>query len=497
MSKQDESDMYYSGDPYGSVLRQLKALVEKPEYVTLLTGVQGGGKSVVLEQATQFYSEQGYLTRYFPQSPDSPLMLRSMLHKSFGWQKTHNFKRDLQKHLVSEAKSHKGIVLVFDDCELMNNATLLEATKLTEVKITESCVLSIIICGSDLLNDRLNRDHELRMVKQCVSLSLALPAMDKQASSQFVRQFFDAADQQALVFDPPALALLHKVSKGLPQRITEIASLCSNLHRFQELSSNVGKSDLARVLKHPSLKIRRKIGIKRSAPSLRLIIPAVAAVTTLALLGAAWMTLQPILRATVNPAIIIDPAPAEAMPATSLNSLSLGVDDEPAVTAPATDVLPVTEPFTATAPESAPAPQIFVQMASEVEAEAEAEAEAAPLSPEQIMRDWMAAWQARDVDAYLSYYHPDFFPRGFDSVSAWQQSRRLNIENREWIEIQVSELSISTLADSTIQMQFWLSYQSPGYSDRTRKQLLMQMTDHGWQIVQETNLEIINLSDQL
>lgn len=488
--------MYYAGDPFESVLKRFKALAEQPEFVALLTGAQGGGKSALLEKVTQYYSEQGYLTRYFPQSPDSPLILRGMLHRSFGWQKTHDFKHDLQKHFFSEAQSHKGIILIFDDCELMNNVTLLEASKLNDIKITDSCMLSIIMCGSDLLNDRINRDHDLRWVKQRVSLSVALPAMDKQASSQFVQKFFDTANQPELVLDAPALALLHNVSKGLPKRITEVASLCSNLHRSQELSSNVSKSELARVLKHPSLKIRRKARIKMPAPSRRYAIPVVAGVTTLALLGAAWITLQPMLTAPVNPgivtAIVTPPAPAEVMPAISLDVVpQVVVDDAPAAaTAPATDSLAVTEPVTATAPEPPPAPQPFIQTVSE--ADSELEPELAPVSPEHTMRDWIAAWQARDVEAYLSYYHPDFSSRGFNSVSAWQQSRRLNIENREWIEMQVSELSINERADSTTQLQFWLSYQSPDYSDRTRKQLLMQMTDQGWQIIQELNLEIID-----
>jgi MSHA biogenesis protein MshM len=200
--------MYYAGEPYDSVLQQLKALLGEPEFFVRLTGTQGSGKSTLLEQIARYYAEQGYLTRYFPSNPDSPMALRSALRKSFGLEKSHNFQRSLQEHLTTEAKLYKGIVLIYDDCHLMNNATLLELTKLTDIQINHSCMLSIIMGGSDKLDDRLNRDHELRPVLQRITLSTCLTAMDQKASALFLRIFFDEADQHALVFDAPALALL-------------------------------------------------------------------------------------------------------------------------------------------------------------------------------------------------------------------------------------------------------------------------------------------------
>jgi hypothetical protein len=114
-------------------------------------------------------------------------------------------------------------------------------------------------------------------------------------------------------------------------------------------------------------------------------------------------------------------------------------------------------------------------------------------SPEQTLRNWITAWQSRQLDAYFSFYHSDFFPRGFDSVSAWQENRRRNIGNREWIQMQVSELSTNTIAERVTELQFWLLYQSAAYSDRTHKKIIMRLTDDGWQITEEINLEIIHL----
>ena len=487
--------MYYAGEPYGRVLQQLNALLGAPEFFVRLTGAQGSGKSTLLKHVASYYAEQGYLTRYFPSNPDSPMALHSALRKSFGLENSHDFHRKLQEHLITAARLYKGIVLIFDDCHLMNNATLLELTKLTVIQINHGSMLSIMMGGSDKLDDRLKRDHELRPVLQRITLSIHLPAMDKKASALFVRKFFDDADQQALGLDAPALALLHNASKGLPLYISEIASQCSNLYRSHQLNSPVKKSDLKQVLKLPSFAVRRMTR-PRSAASRRIMVSAAAAAAVLTLLGTAWITILPT-------------APTEQPPVPPVMASNVAISSMSGL---AEDVLPPVAPEDSPAPdlvvatESVPvAAEPVVETAADavVEAQTEPSQTPAPASapassaeqvlptPEQVLQNWIAAWQARDVDAYFSFYYDEFFPSGFDSVSAWQENRRRNISNREWIDLQISELSINNINDATTDLQFWLSYQSPGYSDRTRKQVLMRLTDQGWLITQETNLEIV------
>lgn len=439
--------MYCAEEPYGHLLRQLKAQLGKPEFFVRLTGKKGSGKSALLEQIVGYYTEHGYLARYFPTSPDSPMALRSALRKSFGLEQAHNFQRSLQEHLVSEALHHKGIVLIFDDCHLMSNATLLELTKLTDIQFNNSGMLCLIIGACDTLDSRLNRDHELRPVLQRITLSTHLKAMDKRACTLFLRTFFDAAGQQDLDIDAAAQTLLYNASKGFPHYLSEIAALCSNLYRTKELSSPIRKSDLAQVLRHPSLAAR---GLSRKRPALpRSIMVSAAA---LALMATAWISQ-------------LSTPPVEP---TALSSIAADADDNKSLAE-------ITEELVSPADEQTVASTPGV------------------LSPEQTLRNWVTAWQSRQLDAYFSFYHSDFFPRGFDSVSAWQENRRRNIGNRDWIQMQVSELSTNTIAERVTELQFWLFYQSAAYSDRTHKKIIMRLTDDGWQITEEINLEIIHL----
>lgn len=520
--------MYYAGEPYDSVLAQFKALLDEPEFFARLTGAQGSGKSALIEQAVQYYQQQGYLSRYFSTNPDSPIAFRNTLLRSFGLQKIHNFQRNLQDYLSNEALTHKGIVLVFDDCHLMNNATLLEVTKLTDIQISNSCMLSIIICGSDKLDERLNRDHELRPVLQRITLSAHLRPLDKKGTASFLQKLFDTTNQQGLVFEPQALALLFDVSKGLPQRIIEIGLLSSTLYRSQELSTPVSKSALAQVLRHPSLAMR---GYTRRRSDRKIAIAAAgfAATMLFAVAVSAWYMLRP-TPATIAPdttgANLITPTPPRESPVVAITDDESAVVataeqtsslDNPDVTLPLPqDTLPplggiagtgdiapplssITEINDITSPSDAalelqPAPGAASTTAEQPQSTAEtAVTVSMPDSAEQALQGWITAWQSGDVDAYFSFYHNDFFPRGFDSVGAWQDNRRRNIASREWITMQISELSINHIAERTTQFEFWLDYQSPGYRDRTQKQVLMRLGDQGWQIVQEINLEIIYL----
>jgi type II secretory pathway predicted ATPase ExeA len=456
--------MYCAEEPYDHVLRQLKAQLGKPEFFVRLTGKKGSGKSALLEQIVGYYTEQGYLARYFPTSSDSPMALRSALRKSFGLEQAHNFQRSLQEHLVSEALLHKGIVLIFDDCHLMNNATLLELTKLTDIHFNNSGMLCLIMGACDTLDSRLNRDHELRPVLQRITLSTHLKAMDKKACTLFLRAFFDAAGQQDLEIEPAAQTLLYNASKGFPHYLSEVAALCSNLYRTKELSSPVRKSDLAQVLKHPSLAAR---GLVRNRPALSRSIMVSAA--ALALMATAWISQ---LSTAPN-----DPAALSSIAADATGKKNLAeIADEPVSPADVNDTAQALP-----RQDSVPASEQTVASPSGLS------------SPEQTLRNWITAWQSRQLDAYFSFYHSDFFPRGFDSVSAWQENRRRNIGNREWIQMQVSELSTNNIAERVTELQFWLLYQSAAYSDRTHKKIIMRLTDDGWQITEEINLEIIHL----
>ncbi|MDA1370505.1 MAG: hypothetical protein O2971_07070 [Proteobacteria bacterium] len=185
----------------------------------------------------------------------------------------------------------------------------------------------------------------------------------------------------------------------------------------------------------------------------------------------------------------ISPAPEEPAPVTLLppppTAIVESVDREETV--PAT-------------PEQAPASQLDI-----IEEEEVAVAEVTPVTagiatqtaePELTLeerllarvQEWVSAWESQSMDAYFQYYHRQFEPRYQDSQSAWRANRRRVIGNAEWIRLELSEFQLIAEDNGTIEVQFWLAYESPSYNDSTLKKLLFRSEAGQWLILEEINL---------
>ena len=55
--------------------------------------------------------------------------------------------------------------------------------------------------------------------------------------------------------------------------------------------------------------------------------------------------------------------------------------------------------------------------------------------------DWVKAWSAKDQDAYISFYHPDFHSRGMNRA-AWDKYKRNLAKAYKTIDVQISNLRL-------------------------------------------------------
>lgn len=182
--------------------------------------------------------------------------------------------------------------------------------------------------------------------------------------------------------------------------------------------------------------------------------------------------------------------------------------EEPAVVAlippPPTaivEIVDIVETIPAT-PEQTPAPQLDI----EVEVAAAAVTPATPViattivEPELTLeesllsrvQDWVSAWESQSMDAYFQFYHPQFEPRYQDTQIAWRANRRRVIASAESIRLELSEFQLIAEVNGAIEVQFWLAYESPSYSDSTLKKLLFRSEAGYWLILEEINLVVRN-----
>lgn len=103
---------------------------------------------------------------------------------------------------------------------------------------------------------------------------------------------------------------------------------------------------------------------------------------------------------------------------------------------------------------------------------------------------WVAAWQEKELAGYFASYHSGFVPRYQDTQAEWRSNRRRVIGNAAWIRLEMSEFEFIGIDAGMMEVHFWLSYESPTYSDNTQKKLLMVEEDGEWRIMEEINLQV-------
>lgn len=132
----------------------------------------------------------------------------------------------------------------------------------------------------------------------------------------------------------------------------------------------------------------------------------------------------------------------------------------------------------AAAPTATPAPAAVVPAA--------AKPAAATDDPTPRLRDWAAAWSAKNVEGYLGFYASDFKPAK-GSRAAWEQQRRRLVGKDGAVEVTLDDISTRSQPDGSAITSFTQKYRSANFNDTTKKELRWQRQNGGWVIVQESN----------
>jgi ketosteroid isomerase-like protein len=102
---------------------------------------------------------------------------------------------------------------------------------------------------------------------------------------------------------------------------------------------------------------------------------------------------------------------------------------------------------------------------------------------------WRQAWSAKDIDAYIAAYAPDYAGREAErSREAWIAERRQRIVSRRNISVGIADLELSE-RDGDVVATFDQTYRADELVLRSRKQLRLAPTGAGrWLIIGETEL---------
>jgi len=100
---------------------------------------------------------------------------------------------------------------------------------------------------------------------------------------------------------------------------------------------------------------------------------------------------------------------------------------------------------------------------------------------------WSKSWSSMNLDDYLDMYSSHFEPSKGMSLSAWKKQRAKRFK-KDFIKINISNVSIEFTACKKAKVTFDQHYESPGYSDNTKKLILFEKIDSRWFIQKERSV---------
>ena len=97
---------------------------------------------------------------------------------------------------------------------------------------------------------------------------------------------------------------------------------------------------------------------------------------------------------------------------------------------------------------------------------------------------WAKAWSAKDVATYLAYYTSDFQPTSGQTHKAWAEDRRVRIEGKGSISVNIGAPQVS-VDGNTATVRFRQQYISNQLRSNGPKTLVLVKQSGKWQIKQE------------
>jgi tetratricopeptide (TPR) repeat protein len=98
---------------------------------------------------------------------------------------------------------------------------------------------------------------------------------------------------------------------------------------------------------------------------------------------------------------------------------------------------------------------------------------------------WAQAWSSKNLDQYFASYGASFQPAKGESRKSWEQQRRERITRPAKINVEVSNINITSTADDSAKVHFKQTYRADAKPIYTSKTLMMKKQGDNWFIEQE------------
>lgn len=523
--------MYLKVSPYKDILEGITTSLQISEGLIKLTGRPRIGKSSLCLELFRQLEGENKKVLYFLSPPKSAEQMQEKILDHLGINSGTNFTKALTAYLMAKPLEKRQLYLIFDDTEKLDDTTFASIRMLCNIQDEQHSLVRPVICGSPALDQRL-KHNEYRSVAQYISQSFTLPPMTAEQLKDFYWAWWR---EQGIEIQPPSarvIASLFRQTKGLPGEA--VRHLQQTGERRQEAPTPIHAAELEPALPEPvkarpaesgftvikevpdtAVQVPRRQRQRNTELSLGLFFgvlllgiggvmyylyssiedrPAVRTVSSTSPAARPQTVAEP---QNVDDSALAAPASAETLAGTEEQQIPPEVAATTEEQQIPPEVTAATEEQQELLQDTTEAPADFAETPVLDEAPAPvavaSEAVEPPTTQERVrdlLGNWLASWERKDLDGYFSHYVPEFVSPYTDTHEQWHTQRSGAISRASDISIAYDRLEIVDESDAAIVVRFWMSYEAGNYADNTWKELELTRTGGGLLIAEERNLQI-------
>ncbi len=205
--------------------------------IMALTGEPGSGKTTILRKWVEDLNPQSFLHCYTPHNTvtrsDMYRQINSLLKLPPKSKKSELF-RQIQSAIWQQYQQGKVTCLIFDECQMMDHATLQELVLITNFEMDSKLPFILLLVGQPEFKDTLARAvHE--PLRQRINIRYHVAGLSIDECKMYIETHLKLAGRKDPLFEESCFSIIHQLTSGLPRNIGKLALAAMQMAMIQKL----------------------------------------------------------------------------------------------------------------------------------------------------------------------------------------------------------------------------------------------------------------------
>lgn len=218
-----DPDYFYNCTGHQQALNVLLVALQSGEGLIKITGEVGTGKTLLCRKLLAALAKE-FRTAYLPNPLLQPFDLYQALAEELNIMvprggTMHDLVKRITEELIVLRQGNKKAVLCIDEAQAMPKESLEALRLLSNLETEKQKLLQIVVFAQPELDEQLSH-NDLRQLRQRITFSYDLPALDRAALEGYVHHRLDVAGHKGhRLFDESALDAVYRSSRGIPRLV--------------------------------------------------------------------------------------------------------------------------------------------------------------------------------------------------------------------------------------------------------------------------------------